>query len=90
VLDFSLLSLIQYKRDHFQLVLSIIRAFSENTTIAFSQVSPQVLQIIQGLGITSHLILEIGRGAICCIAGIMIVIVKGAIGGAIYASIKPS
>jgi hypothetical protein len=77
----------QAMRGMLGLFISIIRTVSEKTATVITQVPPQILQIIHGLGIPSHMILEIGRVAICCTTGILIAITMGAIGSAIYASI---
>lgn len=62
----------------------------------FAQLPPQVLRQLRDAGISPRMFegtAGIGAGllggAVCCLAGVLIAVVLGAIGGALYAALKP-
>ncbi len=76
------------------LAVTIIQASTGATARAISQIPPQALQQIRDLGIPARMLFGTAGasiiGSICCVIGIVIAVGLGAMGGAIYASLKPS
>jgi len=76
------------------LIIAIIQAASGATANFLSQVPPGTLQQLRDAGIPPHMLVgTVGAsicGSVCCVAGIVIAAMLGAIGGAIYAAMKPN
>jgi hypothetical protein len=60
---------------------------------AMSQIPPEALRSLEDAGIDPSSFGSIGAvlgiGAVCCVAGLVLAAVLGAVGGAIMASVKP-
>ena len=76
------------------LIIAIVQAASGATARALAQIPPEALQQLQDAGIPSDMLFgTVGAsiiGSLCCLTGIVVAAILGAIGGAIYAAIKPS
>jgi hypothetical protein len=76
------------------LIITLIRASTGAIgRQLFSQIPPEVLQQLQQSGLPSEFFLGMGGaaviGSVCCVLGLFVAAVLGAVGGAIYAATKP-
>lgn len=84
------------------LIISVVRvAFWSTTQMgqAWTDIPPEVRYLLRDMGIEPEIITEVGNfaagiggtticGSICCLGGVIIAAILGAIGAAIYASTK--
>ncbi|MCJ7703452.1 MAG: hypothetical protein MUO62_17855 [Anaerolineales bacterium] len=81
------------------MIISLVRA-GRGTAFQgveiFSQLPPEVRHQFQDIGISPDLLAGLGGiggavvcGSVCCLAGILFAAALGAVGAAIYASVKP-
>jgi len=75
------------------LLVAAARAAMVDTAEIISQIPPEILAQLKDAGLPTEFFVGMGGamifGSICCVFGTMIAIMLGAIGGAIYAAVKP-
>lgn len=76
--------------------LTLIQAALGGTAQAFSQLPPELMRQMQQLqadtGMSPEMLAGAGAlvgGGLCCSVGVLIAVALGAIGGAVYAALKP-
>jgi len=75
-----------------QTIIVTIRMAVTDSAAAFSQMPPEVLQQMQEMGLDATTMgptFGLLGGGICCGSGVLLAIILGAIGGAIFAAAKP-
>jgi hypothetical protein len=86
------------------LIISLIQGATGGAmqfTEIMQQLPPEAMQGLRDLGVTPEMLTGVGGGAaalggaavcgsVCCVGGILFAAISGAIGGAVYASMKSS
>ena len=74
-------------------IITTIQLALTDTATLLSQVPAESLQQLEDVGLDPNLFVGPGAGALCgstcCIAGLILAAILGAIGGAVFAGIKP-
>jgi predicted outer membrane lipoprotein len=74
-------------------IIAIIQMALTDTAALLSQIPADTLQQLEQAGIDPGMFMGPGAGAaygsVCCIAGLIVAALLGAVGGAIFAAIKP-
>ncbi len=75
-----------------QTIVATIQMATTDAATAFSQMPPEVLQQMQEMGLDAGSMgpaFGLVGGGICCGSGVILAVILGAIGGAIFAAIRP-
>ncbi len=77
-------------------ILILIQSMIAGSARILSQIPPETLQQLQDAGMDPQMLERFAGpggallgGSICCIGGLILAVILGAIGGAIFAAIKP-
>jgi hypothetical protein len=74
------------------LIISLVQGALMDSSAMVSQIPPELLQQMRDVGVSPEMLAGLGgaaiMGSLCCVAGMVIAAVLGAIGGAIYAAAK--
>ncbi len=75
------------------IVIATVQMAVTDTAAILSQFPPEALQQFEEAGVDPTLFMGPGAGAlagsVCCIAGLILAAILGAVGGAVFAGIKP-